>query len=181
MESTGSAFAYIYCDYNQLGSQTPLALLSSLLVQIIRQTTRSGLPEEVNSLYREHTKKRTRPTAQRISDIFGILTSTHKDIFIVVDALDEFASSDEAALEFVDSVRGLGSNIRLLITSRHSTNFDSFFEDATRINIAAQGQDIQLYLETNIPKQPRLARHIRADPKLQEEVVQTISQNSQGM
>ncbi|KAK8242735.1 hypothetical protein IWZ00DRAFT_547403 [Phyllosticta capitalensis] len=181
VESTGSAFAYIYCDYNQIGSQTPSALLSSLLEQFLRRTTRSGLPEEVNSLYREHARAGTRPTVDQLTDMFRRLASSHKNIFIVVDALDEFASSDEAALEFVDTIRRLGSNIRLLITSRHSTNFDSFSEDATRINIAAQGQDIQLYLETNIPKQSRLARHIRADPKLQEEIVQNISQNAQGM
>ncbi|KAK8227641.1 hypothetical protein HDK90DRAFT_514141 [Phyllosticta capitalensis] len=181
VESTGSAFAYIYCDYNRIASQTPLALLSSLLEQFLRRTTRSGLPEEVNSLYKEHARAGTRPTVDQLAEMFRRLASSHKNIFIVVDALDEFASSDEAALEFVDTVRRLGSNIRLLITSRHSTNFDSFFEDATRINIAAQGQDIQLYLETNIPKQSRLARHIRADPKLQEEIVQNISQNAQGM
>ncbi|KAK8183666.1 uncharacterized protein BKA78DRAFT_299687 [Phyllosticta capitalensis] len=181
VESTGSVFAYIYCDYNQIGSQTPSALLSSLLEQFLRRTTRSGLPEEVNSLYREHARAGTRPTVDQLAEMFRRLTTSHKNIFIVVDALDEFASSDEAALEFVDTIRRLGSNIRLLITSRHSTNFDSFFEDATRINIAAQGQDIQLYLETNIPKQSRLARHIRADPKLQEEIVQNISQNAQGM
>ncbi|KAL1385276.1 hypothetical protein HDK64DRAFT_256614 [Phyllosticta capitalensis] len=181
VESTGSAFAYIYCDYNQIGSQTPSALLSSLLEQFLRRTTRSGLPEEVNSLYKEHARAGTRPTVDQLAEMFRRLASSHKNIFIVVDALDEFASSDEAALEFVDTIRRLGSNIRLLITSRHSTNFDSFFEDATRINVAAQGQDIQLYLETNIPKQSRLARHIRADPKLQEEIVQNISQNAQGM
>ncbi|KAJ0106842.1 ankyrin [Diaporthe amygdali] len=179
--SPNNLLAYFYFDYNQRESQTQLEMVSSLLEQVLRQMSRSSLPEEVQSLYRKHVQKRTRPTVKQLSEVFKKLLSSRSNIFIVIDALDECAPSDELALELIQTIKDLGNNIRLLITSRTSTNFESWFEDAPRIDIAAQDQDVRLFLETKIPEQSRLAKHIRADPKLQDDIVRNIAESARGM
>lgn len=85
------------------------------------------------------------------------------------------------ALELVSALQALGENNRLLITSRTSTNFESFFKDVARIDITARDEDVRLYLETKIPKHSRLAKHIQADPKLQNDIITSIAQSAQGM
>lgn len=103
---------------------------------------------------------------KQLSRVFTKLFSSRDKIFVVIDALDECASSDMVALELVSVLQGLGDNVRLLLTSRTSTNFQGFFKDAARIDIKAKDEDVRLYLERKIPKHPRLAKHVRADPKL---------------
>lgn len=179
--SYNTLLAFIYCDYNRRESQTPVALVSSILEQVLRRTGYSSVPEEVKSLYTLHTRKGTNPTVKQLSDVFKKLFWTRSNIFIVIDALDECSATDESAIELVHTIQALGNNVRLLITSRTSTNFESAFQQAARIDIAAQDQDVRLYLETKIPKLSRLAKHIRADPKLQDDIIGSIADSAQGM
>ncbi|KAK2006265.1 Pkinase-domain-containing protein [Colletotrichum eremochloae] len=179
--SSTTPTAYFYCEYGQREIQSIVALLSSLLEQLLRQTARAGLPQDVVSLYNKHTQKNTRPTLEQICDIFKREFSGHDFIHVVIDALDECTLSDELAIELVETVRKLCTNIRLLITSRPSTTFEDYFEPMKRIKITAHDQDIRLYLEQQSLAQPRLARHIRADPSLQEDIIRTITEGSRGM
>ncbi|CCF34483.1 ankyrin [Colletotrichum higginsianum] len=86
-------------------------------------------------------KKGTRPMTKQLSQVFAKLFSSCDNIFIVIDALDECASSDMEAVELVGALQGLGDNVRILLTSRTSTNFEGFFKDAVRIDIKAKDED----------------------------------------
>lgn len=147
----------------------------------LRRAVHPDLPEDVKSLYTNHASKGTRPTIKQLSTVFKKLFSSCRDVFIVVDAIDEFSSSDELAFELVSTLQALGDNVRLLLTSRMSTNFENFFKDAARLDIAAKEQDVRLYLTTKIPYHSRLAKHIRADPKLQDDIIRSIAESAQGM
>ncbi|GJC97829.1 ankyrin [Colletotrichum higginsianum] len=85
------------------------------------------------------------------------------------------------AVELVGALQGLGDNVRILLTSRTSTNFEGFFKDAVRIDIKAKDEDVRLYLERKIPKHFRLAKHVCADPKLQDDIITSIAESAQGM
>ncbi|OBR08080.1 Ankyrin [Colletotrichum higginsianum IMI 349063] len=126
-------------------------------------------------------KKGTRPMTKQLSQVFAKLFSSCDNIFIVIDALDECASSDMEAVELVGALQGLGDNVRILLTSRTSTNFEGFFKDAVRIDIKAKDEDVRLYLERKIPKHFRLAKHVCADPKLQDDIITSIAESAQGM
>ncbi|KAF6801238.1 ankyrin [Colletotrichum sojae] len=158
-----------------------MALISSILEQALRRTCLTSVPEEIKSLYTLHTRKGTSPTLNQLSDVFNKLFSQCSNIFIVIDALDECSPTDDLAIEVVNVVQALANNVRLLITSRTLTNFESAFREVARIDIAAQDQDVRLYLETKIPERSRLAKHIRADPKLQDDIIGSITESAQGM
>lgn len=179
--SPKTPLVYVYCDYNLRESQTSLTLVSSLLEQVLRSTTRSSLPPVVLSLHTKHSQRGTLPTLKQVSDVFRQVCSDCDIVRVVVDGLDEFATSDDDSLQLIDTVRGLGTNIRLLVTSRTSTTFDSYFEKAARLDILGQHKDIRLYLESQIRKQSRLERHVRADPALGEDIIKAITEGSRGM
>ncbi|WYZ35404.1 hypothetical protein EsH8_X_000051 [Colletotrichum jinshuiense] len=181
LDCSNSLLAYVYCDNNNRESQTQSAIVSSLLEYILQRTSHPHLPEVVRSLYAKHAQKGTRPTTKQLSEVFTKLFSSCNNVFIVIDALDECASSDMVALELVSALQALGDNVRLLLTSRTSTNFEGFFKDAVRIEITAKDEDVRLYLERRIPKHSRLAKHIRADPKLQDDIITSIAESAQGM
>jgi xanthine/CO dehydrogenase XdhC/CoxF family maturation factor len=148
---------------------------------VLRRTSSGGLPTEVLSFYALHKKHGTVPTLKQLTDIFRQVCLPCQCIHVIVDALDECALSADSALELIVAVRALGPNIRLLCTSRFSTTFEAFFSDSTRIEIFARAEDMRLFLEAQMQNQSRLARHIRADPGLREEIVTTVIEEARGM
>lgn len=172
---------YIYCDYNQRKEQTAAALLSSLLQQVLQRSANDTLPPEVLSLYNLHKKYGTRPTLTQVVDILRKLASTFRTFHVVVDALDECAESEEDALQFVKALSSIGPQIKFLCTSRFSTIFEGYFGGSERLELSAQSQDIRIYLESQIKQKYRLSRHVHTDPSLQEEIINSIIEESRGM
>lgn len=121
--------AYIYCDFSQREAQTPLRLLSSIAEQLLRRRDRDMLPPEVLSLYNLHKKHGTRPTLTHITEVLAHVCSQLTVVRIVIDALDECSYSEEATLELISAVLDMGSNVRLLCTSRASLLLGSYFQD----------------------------------------------------
>ncbi|KAL7791368.1 hypothetical protein V8C37DRAFT_382899 [Trichoderma ceciliae] len=173
--------SYIYCDYSQRRNQSNVTLLSSILQQVLQNSSSEVLPSEVATLYSQHQKYNTRPTLAQITDILGKLISTFESFHVIVDALDECADSEEDALRFISAVSSLGSSVKILCTSRSSSVFDAYFSTASRIEIYAQQGDIGTFLGACIRQQSRLSRHIMSDPTLRDDIIEAIIQESQGM
>jgi hypothetical protein len=175
------ALAYIYCDYQNREAQTPLKLLSSILEQIARQSGGSAVPAALLSLYESHKKYDSRPTLTEICSVLGKICSSLKAVRIVFDALDECCESEDEALHVVSNILAIGPTVRLLCTSRFSTPFDAFFKDTPRIEIFARDEDIRTVVNAHLQTEKRLSRHIQADLTLQEDIVSSIIEVSQGM
>ncbi|KAK0502581.1 hypothetical protein EDD18DRAFT_1065411, partial [Armillaria luteobubalina] len=77
-----------------------------------------------------------------------VLQGAFSHVYIVLDALDEFADDNR---EFLVNMirRSLGSNpcfrLHLLVTSRHDIALDSPFKADTTLDIEASTDDIKLY------------------------------------
>lgn len=132
-------------------------------------------------LYRSHQKYGTRPTLTQINGTLRKLISNFKIFYVIVDALDECAESEEDAIRFVSVVSSLGSQVKLLCTSRFSSTFDGYFKDSERLEISAQKGDIRMFLDSHISQQHRPSRHVRVDPSLKEDIIGAIIEESQGM
>lgn len=133
------------------------------------------------SLYNLHKKYGTRPTLTQVADILRNLALTFRTFHVVVDALDECAESEEDALQFVKALSSIGPQIKVLCTSRFSTIFEGYFATSETLELSAHSQDIRIFLESQIEKGYRLSRHVRADPSLQDEIINAIIEESQGM
>ncbi|KAL2186498.1 Pkinase-domain-containing protein [Thermothelomyces heterothallicus CBS 203.75] len=179
--SATSLCTYVYCSYEKRREQTPVALLSSILQQVLQQSRSSTLPEEVLSLYRLHSKHDTRPTLAQVTETLRAVTASFTVFRVIVDALDECAESDDDALRFISAVRSLGPSVRLLCTSRFSSVFERYFAEADSIEISARNEDIRIYLDSDIQQHPRLARHVHADPALKQDIIEAITGEFRGM
>ncbi|KAL7908738.1 hypothetical protein GGI35DRAFT_493723 [Trichoderma velutinum] len=178
----GNTFcSYIYCDYNQRSTQTHVALLSSILQQILQNYSSGVLPSEVVTLYNQHQKYKTYPTLAQITEILGKLALTFETFHVIIDALDECAESEEDALRFISTVSSLGSSVKVLCTSRSSSIFDAYFSTASRIEISAQQTDIATFITACLQAQPRLSKHVAKDANLKDDIIAAIIQESQGM
>jgi hypothetical protein len=172
---------FYYCEYNERNDQTVVNLLSSLLQQLLHQLPNQNLPPDLVSLYNLHKRYDTRPTVSQIKAIFEKETSRLDKVYVILDALDEYAESYEEALEVVSTIRSLSSRIKLLCTSRSSAVFDSYFEGCAALKVSAKKDDIEAYLTSHLQKHHRLTKHVRADPKLKDDIVNTISNECRGM
>ncbi|KAK3167680.1 hypothetical protein OEA41_010807 [Lepraria neglecta] len=102
---------------------------------------------------------------------------------VLVDAIDECPKSNETRDTVLITLENLlGSpNTHLIRTSRHITGIETCFTDVVYLEIRASHADIRKYLETRIPKESRLARHISKNAVLQESIVSTIIDKAEGM
>ncbi len=72
-------------------------------------------------------------------------------------------------------------HMHLLVTSRYISTFEHEFKEAACLEIRASDGDVRKYVEDRIWKEHRLMRHVKADPSLQETIVNGITKNAKGM
>jgi hypothetical protein len=171
----------VYCHYTTRAEQTPVVLLSSLLQQVLQHSITSSLPADVLSLYELHKKYGTRPTLDQVTSTLGALAAKFTTFRVVIDALDECAESHDVALRFISAIRSLGPSVKLLCTSRFSTVFENYFSAANKLEISARSEDIRMFIDSQVQQLSGLARHVRVDPNLKDEIIDAIIGESHGM
>ena len=175
------AILYLYLDYREQDQQSAANLFGSLLQQLVRRS--SSVQDGIVDLHREHTSKKTRPTANDFLRVLQLEMARFSKVFMLVDALDECTENNDTRDAVLTNLQHLlsSSNARLLTTSRHVIGMESYFPSAVRLKIRASDIDIRKYLETRIPRESRLARHISKDASLQELIFSTIIDKAEGL
>lgn len=84
-------------------------------------------------------------------------------------------------MDFVRAVQSLSPQVKILCTSRFLTTFQEYFSEYARLEISAQNEDIRAFAVSQIQKQFRLAKHVRAEPALKDRIIKKIIEESQGM
>ena len=180
-EGNDIAILYLYLDYREQDQQSTTNLFGSLLQQLVRRS--SSVLDKIVELHREHTSKETRPTANDFLKILQSEMARFSKVFMLVDALDECTENNDTRDAVLTNFQHLlsSSNAHLLTTSRHVIGMGSYFPGAVRLEIRASDIDIRKYLEAQILKESRLARHISKDASLQELIVSTIIDKAEGI
>jgi hypothetical protein len=93
---TSIGITYIYYNYKEEDIQSPVNLIASLWLQLVQNS--SSLSSEVKDLYRTFIGQRSSPTLSDISKILQPKISRYSKIFIIVDALYEYAESNRSVL-----------------------------------------------------------------------------------
>ena len=108
------AVLMLYCNYNDVETQSVQPLIASLLKQHIQK--RFVVDKKLSELHEAHYKKETRPTLEELKELLSNAISQYDKAFIVLDALDE-VPDDKCRSDIVNSLRTL-KRTALLITSR---------------------------------------------------------------
>ena len=167
----------IYCNHKDQHVQTPVNLVASLLKQLIQE----GHPvhDSLNSLYKRHGLRSTRPSLGEISEVIRQEFGLYKQIFIVVDALDECQEQNGNRARLIEELQKI-SGVNLMITSRPHIDMQDTFQDIIWLEIRASEDDLHSYINGRMRKD-RLAKHVKGHKDLQEDIRKTVVANAQGM
>lgn len=101
-------------------------------------------------------------------------------VYIVIDGLDQLGIDDESMTKLLGALEGW-TNLNLLITARSKTPFRDWKRPRVYFNVSAKQQDMKEYLEHRILMVPGFQTLLARDASLQDHLVKTIVNRSQGM
>lgn len=127
--------------------------------------------------YRGFKGKDCRPSLADYSNLLQQLIPSYKRLFIVIDALDECNSAERK--EFIAELGKFSANV--MITTRHIPDILESFPEASRLEVRANEKDIKEYLIHEISSDTSFKRLTDRDSSLVADVVQGITQRTEGM
>jgi hypothetical protein len=168
--------ACIYLNHKEVDSQTPPKLLAALWRQLVLDR---DIGSDAKELYKQHYRRGTSPSLQEVA---GILTSSLEEfsqVFIVIDAIDEYPEDQRfILLKHLTEQMGLSLNVKLMITSRPHVPAGPTLPNVETLEIGAMPEDIQKFVNAQIDLLPRLSKHVQGKPSLREDIHSKISSKS---
>ncbi|KAJ7177596.1 hypothetical protein C8R46DRAFT_889097, partial [Mycena filopes] len=174
-QSPTARTACIYLNHKETKVQTPANLLAS----IWRQLVIGGRDiSAVRTLYEGHSEKKTTPSLVEIENIVQSEIGMSK-VYIVVDAVDEYP--EELRQILLPALAAMGPTCNLMMTSRPHITPSSAFQNIKFLEIHADMDDIQAYVNMEINKSPHLSKFVQKQPTLMGEIHARISGKVDGM
>ena len=169
------AVTCLSCNYRDRAAQSAEIFMANLVKQIVQ--LKRTVSTELTARYKE--RERGRPTFAELATLFSQEISHFSKVFVVIDALDETSEREDIRRLVLSELQNLPVN--LLVTSRYEKSIEQRLGKAERLEIRATAADVKTYVKARIPSEHLLARHIEADPTLEETIVNKIVEKSQGM
>ncbi|KAK2589553.1 hypothetical protein QQS21_012766 [Conoideocrella luteorostrata] len=176
------AIAYVYCSYQPQQEQKPEDLLASLLKQFARRNPK--VFANVKGLYERHVSNGSRPSLDEIIKMLQSAIKLFCRVFIIVDALDEFHSSNYTNWKKILVLKkpwfASGAHINLFVTSRSISEITAEFLGDVQKDIRAPESDVLSYVNDNI-MQFRVADRFAERPDVQDKIRSGIVRAADGM
>ncbi|KAJ7706814.1 ankyrin repeat-containing domain protein [Mycena rosella] len=178
LESRSVGVAVIYLNHQETEAQSIPNLLAGLWRQLV---VRKPISLAVSGLYEKHREQRTRSSLAEVDFILCSAISEMSNVFIIVDAVDEYPEQQRHALLRYLSALTAGSTVNLMLMSRPHLNLIPVVKNLQTLEIRATMDDIRRHVDAEIIKSPRLSRHIENRPQLREEIEDSVVLRSDGM
>ena len=176
----GFGIGHIYFEYQEKKQQTVLAVVTSLVKQLLSQIPPTGFPKDIEIKYQE--KKTQHASAD---DLIDMLLSMPKRfahrVFVVCDALDETDQHErEQLLPLFHRLRDSG--IALFLTTRpHPADVQESFQNASIIELVPKIHDIRRYVEERLSTNPGFRGIQQTSGDLNSRTVSKIVDSAAGM
>jgi ankyrin repeat protein len=178
------SYAYYYFDFRDREKQNALNFISSLCGQLCHWL--DPIPKEVVLLYQTCHRGMQRPVITRLLSLFKGLVMKLKEVFIVIDAIDECpkGSDREGLLQALTTIKGFRlSNLHIMVSSRMESDIDNrlrclITSPTMSLTNPSVNSDISRYIQHFIDSEPKLCRwpqHIKND------IQYSLSEQSRGM
>ncbi|KAL8708822.1 MAG: hypothetical protein Q9220_006383 [cf. Caloplaca sp. 1 TL-2023] len=169
--------AAIFFNFKERGIHTTEDLLAALCVQLMQHL--GHLPQQLIDLHHTCSSVGARPTIQDILAIFKDIISLLDKAYVVLDALDE--SSEIVRRLLLQNLKKSGSQVRLLITTRHVDEIIREFPNSARTEIRASCNDLERYISSRIASNNRLARFVQQPSALAQNICKSVISSADGM
>ncbi|KAJ7499632.1 ankyrin repeat-containing domain protein [Mycena latifolia] len=169
--------ACMYLNHKETETQTPANLLAAIWTQLV---IGKPIPAAVHELYQHHRERRTRPSADEVHAVLRNFAATqYSRVYVIVDALDEYPDDHRDSL--FEKLSAMGHTVNLMITSRPHITLLGFFPNVKPLEIRATEDDIRRYVDMQIQKSHRLAKHVNVRPELGDEIRSRVIGSVDGM
>ena len=180
--NNGNRFAvsFVFCDYKDEALQTPENMISAIIKEIVRnRPVSAGLKD----FYNRHETSGVRPTLSELEQLLRSEAARLTSVYVVVDAVDELADKDSSREKFLDALSAGMPHLNVLFTSRPHIRIAESFPAVTRQAVAANTQDIRRYARNRMSLKSRsqLAKLVEGRIELQDDIVETLENESGGM
>lgn len=179
----GVALAFVYCNHKDKLSQTIEYFVGAIVRQLVER--KAVIPDYIRTLYENHRGKGTNPTLTEYLDLLRMLAKECSEVYIVIDALDECVEKGGQPIwsDLIIKLQASMINLNLLYTSRDMEIRDTagIFRDSTVIPIRAIETDIRTYAREQLQSKTVLLQFCQQDPTLQENILQAVVSNADGM
>ncbi|TDZ24444.1 Vegetative incompatibility protein HET-E-1 [Colletotrichum orbiculare MAFF 240422] len=180
-----TAVAYVFCTYRDASTYELSAILSSLCAQLALHNEQAL---EVLSNYHEELKKgscsASQPSTDGLVRVVHEMSSFFSSVYLVIDGLDE--CGDHLATN-VRSLTGISLSqreklINLAILSRDELIIRQSLEPMFHhIEIAAQPEDIQLYVASQLEERIKTMNLKFRNLELKDQIMTELVDGAQGM
>lgn len=146
---------YFYCSFQRQTEQTIRNILSVLVRQMFQ--ARHQLPPEVKALYDKHYSRKSNPSVDELEQLLCLLIQGYHKVFILMDAMDECMSNEGDCRELLNKIFNIQqakTATKLLVTTRWLPYIIDCFGSCPQLEIKAHQEDIERYLDHNIPRLP---------------------------
>ena len=191
MQKAGLAsLAFFYCDFREDQKKDLRGLLSSLLVQLCRQS--DSYLDILFKFYSEHDEGSQHPSddelARCLKDILRL--PKHAPVYMVVDALDECPNTSavrspraEVLNLIQELIKSQFPNLRICVTSRPETDIKYALDCLTSHSVSlhdegGQMRDIEDYIKSVINAHPENRRWKAEHKQL---VIDALTEKADGM
>jgi hypothetical protein len=173
--------AFYYCSHRVDSSRQLPGILKCLIGQLARQNSVClTVIEEEAQAYDDMSFRSWDLGGDELRRILRKMLRLFQSISIIVDGVDE-CRDPATVTEALTSIAGESHNVRLLIFSRHEADIEPFLDDFHQISIAAESQDLRLYVPAEIEKRTRLRKLRIQDPDVKDEIVEKLVNGADGM
>ena len=140
----------VYLDYADRDSQSPEKIFRGLVKQLALHST-GHCEAEIEQLYQESRRKGdSEPSREGLVRSLRLISQHFKQIYIVIDALDEASDQTRQYLMTTLSSHSL-SHCKLLLTSRpHLTNVPQRFSSCLEMKITAYDEDVMRMVQSRM-------------------------------
>ncbi|KFY02415.1 hypothetical protein V490_00500, partial [Pseudogymnoascus sp. VKM F-3557] len=153
-----SSVIYWYCTFDNDATQD----LSSFLCYLVRAlcSDSKDFPKAIHEAYDVSHKGSLKPPTQTLKEVLKDLFDNFDDLYLVIDALDEYPQRRDSLFSLINEIRALSvSSLHFLVTSRREGDICRNFEQSTRnlgpiTEILVQGEhvgyDIEKYMDIRL-------------------------------
>ena len=188
---TGLAtLAFFYFDFRDISKQDARSLLSSLLIQLCRES--DNYSKILFSRYSKHGNGTQQPSQEILMECLKDIINVPKqgELYIIVDALDEcpsfpgYPTPRERVLAILQELVALRlPHVHFCFTSRPEVDIRNVLEDLAVHNVSlheqvGQNRDISNYIKFIFSSDPQIQRWTEQDKKLAKD---TLLRGARGM
>jgi hypothetical protein len=180
---------YFYFDFSDTGKQTLESMARSLIMQLSCKYKNTW--NQLDSFFSSHKDGFEQPTCEALCNVLLQMIEQVKEVWIVLDALDECRTRKgpptEGLLSWIRDLRSSEQrNVHLLVTSRPEQDIESGImafasnDDIVPIQSSLIIDDIRAYVHTRVREDNGLKRW-RSQPKVQNEIESRLTEKADGM